>query len=191
MDSNESKRNPTIIVALIALASAVLVALITNIDKLSSIFSGSSTKDSVAVQHVSTAGGQQDNIGISKDKIKNVITEYYIFLYKNDYTSLQSFYADKVDKFYSKLNLSRADVINQLQQDRATEGILGETNNIHWDHSSMTRNADGTYSVVYNMDYNINRVENNKPKHFNLDAIVTLTSTYKISSINENILSKN
>lgn len=62
-------------------------------------------------------------------------------------------------------------------------------NAVNWNTLKVETLSDGSFNVTYNMDYFIERVENNKAKKFNLDIIILLSADLKIKSIYENIIS--
>lgn len=50
--------------------------------------------------------------------------------------------------------------------------VVSVENFIDWNTLKVENVSDGCYSVTYNMDFFIERVENNKAKKFNLDIIL-------------------
>jgi len=127
----------------------------------------------------------------SAESIKKVIRSYYDFLSNRNYSTLHDFYAPVLERYYAEFNITSDAAIKNAQVYWNKYKIISAQSLIDWNTFEVKSLSDGCFSATFNMDYLIERSENNKAKKFNLDINILFSSDLKIKSIYENIVSSN
>ncbi len=102
---------------------------------------------------------------------------------------MAQYYTDKLDRFYTKFNISARDAASMLASDWKKSKILSGNIDADWESLEVARTARHTYEVKMNADYHLVREEKNKPSLFHLALVIEMTKDLKIQSIYEDILS--
>ncbi len=139
------------------------------------------------IDQASTASQSENDFDIQKDKVQ-IIEKYYMNLLNQNYDILSEMYENQLDRFFSFHNINKEVAISDHKNyysrwDVVDYSLTNTKYNISNDGEEIL--FDSVISLT------IRRKSNGLIKQYLLRSFITLNSEYKISSIHEEIISKN
>lgn len=133
---------------------------------------------------------ESDKSNLEYTKIKNLISDYYYNIERNNYSRLESLFNTYIKRYFNKYGLSRNEVIEMIKSYDNQFGVTSKEAKIRWNTFEVSKLEHGGYKINFILDYSLNRINNNKASNFTIDTYIEMTLDYKICSIYENILSR-
>ena len=124
-----------------------------------------------------------DKASQDKEMAIRTINRYNDALLSNDFATLSTVYADKVERYFDAYDQTNAEVIKHNEKYDATFKVTGKHTSVRWETLKVERLSDGDLSVVYIEDYSIDRKDKSKYSKFVLEKHLILNKQYKIKSI--------
>ena len=134
--------------------------------------------------------GGYDVSAYHKSQIKEIVQQYYITYSNKDIEGLTRFFSNSVKRFYSKMNVTKDDIIRLQQEFWNTTDVTQTKSIINDDSFKIKKDRNGDYVVSFNMNYEVERTNSSKPNRFNINTFLVLDRDYRIESISEVILSR-
>ena len=125
-----------------------------------------------------------------KNMVINTIELYNLAYMSNDFSTLSTLYADRVERFHDAYNISNAEVIEKCKKYDATFGVTGKHTSVRWNTLEVEKLPGNFFSIVYIEDYSIDRKDKTKYSKFVLEKHMILNHNYTITSIYDVQLSK-
>jgi serine protease Do len=133
--------------------------------------------------------GQQEPLPvINPAQVRRRLTWYFSTYFEQKFSAMTQFYADKLDRFYSKFNITKEEAAASLEADWKRSKILSGNLDPDWSSLHVTRTGRGTYEAKFFGSYDLVREEKSKPTHFMLGLVIEMNQDLSIRSIYENIL---
>ena len=115
--------------------------------------------------------------------VKNVIERYCNAICNNDFETLSSIYAPKVDRFQDAYDKDREYVLDCHRRYDKKFKVYGKHSSIRWDSFEMTLLSNGYIKVSIIEDYSIDRQECDKYSVFVLEKHFLFDTSYNIVSV--------
>ena len=123
-------------------------------------------------------------------RVKNTIRRLCEAEEQNNFEVIANAYANIVNRYHDKYNVSNSEVVNSYKKYDKTFGVYGKHINIRWNTWQVNRISDDELSVIFVEDYHIDRTDKTKYSKFVLEKHIILDKDYKIKSIYDVQLSK-
>jgi len=133
---------------------------------------------------------QKSKLNARQFNAKDYVTEYFEILSKENYTEAINLYSNNIERYYHKYSPDKNWVYEDMSTYRTKAKIKSVDIQIDYENLNLFESANGNYLIDFTMDYNIVRLEKNKPSSFELKLYMEVNSNLKIVSLYENILSK-
>lgn len=139
-----------------------------------------------------SASNNEPNLELSNEKnqVKNAIRRLCEAEEQNNFEIIANAYADKVNRYHDKYNVSNSEVVSSYKKYDKTFGVYGKHINIRWNSLQVNRISDYELSVIFIEDYHIDRTDKTKYSKFVLEKHILLDKDYRIKSIYDVQLSK-
>ncbi len=121
--------------------------------------------------------------------IRAYVENYFQVIYDERWDELLALYANNLNRFYGKFNISNLEAVAEAKKYKPNHRISDVKFDVRWESVSSFSSSAGT-EIKFTMDYQIVREDKNKASNFVLDIVMFINSENKISSIYENILMK-
>jgi len=133
-----------------------------------------------------------------REKVKNVINQYYTILKNNQYDKLDNLYAYNVNRYFGESNVRGASIKERTRKyEEDNLGIYEKNFNVRWNTFEIgvvvplndDRTDGNKASVSYILDYDLN-CRKLGYKEFIIKMYIEINEDYKIVSIYEDIISR-
>ena len=118
-----------------------------------------------------------------KEKLHEIIADYYQSMNSNQIEKLPEFLSSHVDSWYGTKNMSTNQIIKDAQSHRETFPF--SSSDIDWNSFKVMEQENGDYIASYDMIYKRRKDIHEEYKVFNLHLISTWNRDFKMKSIRE------
>lgn len=123
-------------------------------------------------------------------KVKNTINSYYTISDSQSYSKLYQCLSESIKRYFIYYNISLQQAIEKAQGYNKQFGVIRSNSSVRWNTYKASILPNGNLQVEYVLDYSLERINKKKASQFVIQIIAEINSSYKISSIYENILAK-
>jgi serine protease Do len=133
---------------------------------------------------------QKSKLNVSTFNGKKYVAKYFDLVQSENFRETISLFSEDIERYYHKYQPEKAWVFEDMSSYRKKSKIKSVSIDIDFENLNVFESANGNYLIDFDMDYNIVRLEKNKPSSFKLKLYMEVNSDLEIVSLYENILSK-
>jgi serine protease Do len=141
-------------------------------------------------QIIYSQNSKSNLINFDIERIKSIISNYYSISDSQNYNKLNFCFNESIKRYFKYYNISLYEAIERAKKYNQTFGVINSSSSVRWNTLKSYKLLNGNLQIEYVLDYRLNRVNKNKASQFVLQIIAEINSSYKITSIYENILAK-
>ena len=131
----------------------------------------------------SFAFSDQTEVISPKEKLENLVAEYYQSMNSNQIEKLPKFLSPKIESWYGDKNPTQEEVIRNAKEHRGKYPF--SSSNIDWDTFKVIHQEDDSYHVSYEMIYRSKKNISDDYTVYDLKLITKWDEDYKLRSITE------